>query len=408
MKVIFISGGLPTEVLDEYNEKYAKHKTRNIQQWWDYTFAKSLCKACGKDDFFAISFPPVSTFPSSKCLYHKQKEIIGEDGLKIFVPKTWNLPVIKQRNLSSAIYKAIKKIAKKFPNEDIVILTHCIYLQSAKPACKACKKFKNVKMCTIVPDLPEHLTGNALTGNKLLHKLFDRYTKMTLPYKYKFDGYVCFSKWQMEYLNKEKPFIVMEGFMDSTLFDKVESVRFEKPRIVYAGGVDLRYGIKELVDGFIASGISDGELWIYGNGDGESYVKDKTDKGVFYGGVVSREEMLKIEKSADLLVNPRPTMDEFSRCSFPSKLMEYMASGTPTLTSRLGCIEDEYFDKMNFIEEVSESGVKDGLLAVWCDREKAKEKAKNTVKFIREYKSADYQAQKVYEFLEREFKQNDI
>ena len=63
---------------------------------------------------------------------------------------------------------------------------------------------------------------------------------------------------------------------------------------------------------------------------------------------------------------------------------------------------------MNFIEEVSESGVKDGLLAVWCDREKAKEKAKNTVKFIREYKSADYQAQKVYEFLEREFKQNDI
>ena len=98
MKVIFISGGLPNEVLDEYNEKFAKQKTRNVQQWWDYTFSKSLQKASGKDSYFAISFPPVSTFPSSKCLYHKKREIIADDGMKIFVPGTWNVPIIKQRN----------------------------------------------------------------------------------------------------------------------------------------------------------------------------------------------------------------------------------------------------------------------------------------------------------------------
>jgi glycosyltransferase involved in cell wall biosynthesis len=400
VKVIFISGALPSETLELYNAKYAKRKVRNVQQWWDYTFATNLKNACGDENFYAISFPPVSTFPSSKCLYHKKRQINTKDGMKIFIPSTINLAYFKQKTLISSIKKTIRKIVKQNQNEDVVILTHCIYLQSAIPAKKA-KKYKNVKICTIVPDLPEHSTANALKQNKILRALYNHYTKKTLPYKYVFDGYVCFSRWQMEHLNKEKPFIVMEGFMDVDKFKGIEkcSDSNDKFNIVYAGGISYRYGIKELVDGFISANLKDAILTVYGDGDAVEYLKGKEEFGVYYGGLVSREEVLKIEKSASLLINPRPTTDEYSRCSFPSKLMEYMASGTPVLTTKLGCIEEEYYDKLYFIDNLSKEGVSKAISLVYSDYENAKMKGKKASEYIANYKNASCQAKKVYEFL---------
>lgn len=400
MKIIFISGALPNDILAEYDNKYAKKTQRNVQQWWDYSLAVQLRQQCGEENFFAISFPPVSTYPASKCLFHKARTVTTKDGFLIFLPRMCNLAGVRHINLMNTIYRKIRAIVKKFPEEKIVILTHCIYLQSAIPAHRA-KKFSKVEIYTIVPDLPEHATGQALNGHKLLKKLFSIYTKWTLPLKYKFDGYICFSKHQMEHLNKERPYMVMEGFIDCTMFDEVQPQEFAVPRIVYAGGVMYRYGMKELVEGFCKANIQGVELWIYGDGDAVDYIKGKESERVFYGGCVSRQEMLSIEKGAFMLVNPRPTEDEYSRCSFPSKLMEYMSSGTPVFTSRLGSIGEEYFDKMNFFEEISVDGIakalQDGMLHV----DELQSKAQLAKDYVKEYKNVVYQTERIYKFLGR-------
>lgn len=400
MKYVFISNASPWEVLNECEKKYAKHPMRFVQQWWDYSMASSIHKQIG-EDFYAISFPPVATFPSGKCLYFKSKNATDENGLTINYVSAVNLPIIKQWAQIKSVKRKLKTICKANKGEEIAIITHCIYLQSAKPSFEIRKKY-GAKVYTIVPDLPEHSTSVGFNGHSFLKKIFSMYSNMSQKFNKEFDGYICFAEPQMEHLNKEKPHIVMEGFIDTTLIDSIDKKEDCPNRIIYAGGLMYRYGIKELVDGFIKAAIPDAELYIYGKGEAEEYILGKEDKGVYYGGCLSREEVIAQEKGAFILVNPRPTDDEYSKCSFPSKLMEYMASGTPVLTSRLGCIGEEYYDKLNFIEEITADGIAKALISCFKNREELYEKSKLAAQYIKDYKNVSHQSKVIIDFINEE------
>ena len=168
--------------------------------------------------------------------------------------------------------------------------------------------------------------------------------------------------------------------------------------MVYAGGLHKAYGIDLLVDAFEQAELTGTQLWLFGQGDCVSYIQQKGNPSIIYKGVVDRETMISIEKSATLLVNPRPTTEEFSKCSFPSKLMEYMASGTPVLTSRLLCIGEEYFDKMYFFNDVSVQGLRQGLIDTLAASD-LKKRAASAAGYIREKKTALYQAQRILKFI---------
>ena len=75
-------------------------------------------------------------------------------------------------------------------------------------------------------------------------------------------------------------------------------------------------------------------------------------------------QIVEKEQEAALLVNPRPTHEEFVKYSFPSKTMEYMASGTPVLTTRLPGMPKEYYPYVDFIEEESADGIAAALRKV--------------------------------------------
>ena len=83
MKVIFVSNASSADTLNSYSQKYNKKPARYVQQWWDYSFASAMKKQLG-EDFIAISFPPVATYPSSKCIRHKERTLTDENGLEIF------------------------------------------------------------------------------------------------------------------------------------------------------------------------------------------------------------------------------------------------------------------------------------------------------------------------------------
>lgn len=397
MKYIWISNGVPAEELARCEKKYARHAMRFVQQWWDYSMGSALGQRLG-DDFYAISFPPVATFPSGKCLFYPARKVTDENGLTISLPSALNLPVLKQIWLILGIYAKLCRICKHNKGEDIAIVTHCIYPQSAIPSFWIRKRF-GAKVYTIVPDLPDHATSAAFTGHGFLKRIFGAFVSVSKKLNKKFDGYICFAEPQMAYLNRERPHIVMEGFMDTSLMDAIAPADPHPNRVMYAGGLMYRYGIRELVDGFIAADIPDAELYIYGEGEAKEYVMGKETSGVYYGGCLSREQVIAQEKSAFLLVNPRPTKDEYSKCSFPSKLMEYMASGTPVLTSRLGCIGEEYFDKMNFFDDITVDAVADALRYCFAHREPMYARAKQAAAYIRDYKNVNYQAGKIVKFI---------
>ena len=70
------------------------------------------------------------------------------------------------------------------------------------------------------------------------------------------------------------------------------------------------------------------------------------------------------ELKATLLVNPRFTTEKLTRYSFPSKNMEYMASGTPLLTTNLPGMPNEYHNYVFLFREETVDGYADAIRRV--------------------------------------------
>ena len=204
--------------------------------------------------------------------------------------------------------------------------------------------------------------------------------------------------------NPGKPYVVLEGHADITMKEKQPSLdRRDSPRTVfYAGGVSKQYGLGHLVEGFRLANIPNAQLHIYGPGDYVEELKQiaETDDRVFYGGMLMNREIIEKEMDATLLVNPRPTHEEYVKYSFPSKNMEYMASGTPVLTTNLPGMPKEYHPHVYLIEEESDSGVAQALKQVLANTdEELFRKGCAARKFVLEERNNLIQAGKILEML---------
>ena len=111
-------------------------------------------------------------------------------------------------------------------------------------------------------------------------------------------------------------------------------------------------------------------------------------------------EIVEKEQEATLLVNPRPTGEEYVKYSFPSKTMEYMASGTPVLTTVLPGMPKEYHPHVYLLEDESAEGIAESLKEVLSNTEEALfRKGAEARRFVLEQKNNVIQARKILDML---------
>ena len=254
-------------------------------------------------------------------------------------------------------------------------------------------KLRGLRTVGIITDLPDMLSGGGI------------YLKMANFVIRHCDAYVLLTEAMNDYIrNPGKPYVVLEGHADITMGEKTPSLdRKETPRIVfYAGGVSKQYGLGHLVEGFRMANLPNAKLHIYGPGE---YVKElkeiaESDDRVFYGGMLMNSQIIEKEMDATLLVNPRPTNEEYVKYSFPSKNMEYMASGTPVLTTKLPGMPREYEPHVYLIEEETDAGVAAALTAALShSEEELFQKGREARAFVLEQRNNVVQAAKILEML---------
>ena len=164
-----------------------------------------------------------------------------------------------------------------------------------------------------------------------------------------------------------------------------------------------QYGLENLVQGFQNANIPDAQLHIYGPGDYVDELKEiaRDDQRVVYGGMLLNSEIVDKEMEATLLVNPRPTQEAFVRYSFPSKTMEYMASGTPVLTTVLPGMPKEYYPYVYFIQDETPEGIAQALTNVMtCSDEELFHKGMEGRNFVLSQKNNVVQSEKIINMLE--------
>ena len=348
-----------------------------------------------KGDIYVVSGP----LPTKEKLIAEKNETVN--GIHYYHPSTLKAPFIGQ----ILEYYHCKRYIKRLITDNCVVICNAMDEFLTYAAIDVAKK-KNTPICGIVTDVPGFTSGAAQGRRGLKGYVLKLLLKKSIASVKKFDAYMLLAEAMNNIVNpKAMPHIVIEGMSDSNMFDIANNISDKTTPLtmMYAGGIHKQYGIKLLVESFLCINPIGWRLVVYGAGNYESELKElcKVNPNVDYRGLAPNEEVIMEQTKASLLLNPRPTDEEFVKYSFPSKTMECMASGTPLLTTHLPSMPPEYFPYVYFFEDETFDGFKKTLSRItMINREELHNKGQLAKRFILDNKNNIKQAQKLIEFLE--------
>ncbi len=396
MKIIYIGSFFPANKIEEIstNSKGYIDNAANNFQW---------ALIDGLNYYYPsielITLPVIGSFP-----FHYKKPVF-KSSIFTFNRKIahqiigfFNLPLIKHVSKYLNLYKILKKIDPKVSTTIIVYAMHSPFL-------KAVYKLKangyNIKICLIVPDLPQFMSDN-----KNILYLFFKYIDSIYLKKYlkAVDSFVFLSDQMVDFVEvNDKPWVRVEGIFspsnEITIVDKEH-----KKIILYTGSLTKIYGIKNLVDAFLSIEGEDYQLWICGEGDYKNEIINRSiiDKRIKYFGQLAFNEVRNLQKRATVLVNPRTSNADYTKYSFPSKTMEYLASGTPCIMHRLPAIPYEYLPFIFIAEREDAEGLKAKIVEVCnMDEQHLVNFGAKASEFILNNKNPQSQVKKIFDMINK-------
>ena len=350
MNVIFLGGIFPSELKDTItaNSMGPMANANNALQWALVSGLGQLCKSLE-----VVALPQVGAYPRRyKSLFVDGQRVAFPNGVKGESVGFFNLAGVKHWSRYRGALRALTSRIEQTPAAPPVLIIYDLHAPFLKAATAVKKRYPGVAICVVVPDLPG-FTGGATS---VLHKMFYHIEGRSRAASYDaIDSYVLLSKHMVELLPVgERPWVVVEGIFDSVSSDaSPDAPRDPELRTVfYSGALDRRNGLPELLDAFRRIAGKNYRLVLCGDGDMRDDVQAaaSADSRIIFKGQIARSEVLALQRQATLLVNPRPPDAEFTRYSFPSKTMEYLASGVPVLMHQLEGVPDEYYEHCYCIE----------------------------------------------------------
>ena len=385
-KIIYASSAMREEDFSDLFKNAAKIPGQQAQK-----FNRLMIKGFAKNgaDVYVISSPPINKSNCSariKLLGKKKTGGVCYRYLPIF-----NFQGIKNVIvlISSFLHTFFGAIGK-----DAAIVCDVLNISVAMGAVNAGRLLR--KRCVgIVTDIPELMvTGHTDKMVKYCYKIIGKCT-----------DYVFLTDAMNDRLNPEnKPYTIVEGVCDEDLDYDSSPVTGKRPSALYAGLLDAEYGVKSMVEAFLQAEIPNSALHICGNGPYVEELKQiaASHDNIVYHGILLNKDVITLEKQVSLLVNPRPSVGEFTKFSFPSKNMEYMTSGTPVLATKLPGIPDEYYNYIyTFLGETVEEMAQSFKDILSLPQESLTEKGLQAYKFVTEHKNSQAQAKKVLDLINK-------
>lgn len=313
-----------------------------------------------------------------------------------------NNKYINRLNCKKAMLEAADKWCNtRYKGEGVIVFVYSMRSAPMATACRIKEKIPQAKIYLIITDLPQFMDLGQSRLKAALKKIdWISIKKM----QKKFDGFILYAEKMADYLEVPSgKWILMEGSYDTSEQRVITAER--KKAVMYSGKLDEQYGIKMLVDAFMSISEPDVELWLTGGGNAESYIQECAKKDTrikFYGFLPSREDVLRKQAEASLLINMRLPSEPASGYCFPSKLFEYMATGTPVLSFDIAGIPREFLKYLFIVKEENKKALAKAIAeTLKLDRKALKERGNAAREFIVNEKNTNTQCMKMWEFVNR-------
>jgi hypothetical protein len=160
----------------------------------------------------------------------------------------------------------------------------------------------------------------------------------------------------------KKPHFLFAGLVEEP---KSDHRLFPEGSYLYFGGALLaRYGVLNLIEAYNET-APDYDLVLAGHEKPSDQFQELIAKNprIHFLGQVSKRENYDLESHAALLVNPRPYDAKLDQESIPSKLLEYLATPTPILSTIHTALQKEFPSDVNWLSDSSFAGIKAFFLA---------------------------------------------
>lgn len=307
---------------------------------------------------------------------------------------------INRVNCKKAMLKAADEWCKtRYKGSDVIVFVYSMRSAPMATACRIKEKIPQAKIYLIITDLPQFMDLGQSRVKAALKKIdWQSIKKM----QKKFDGFILYAEKMAGYLEiPSNKWILMEGSYDTA--EQITAVKEKKKAVMYSGKLDEQYGIKMLVDAFMSIQDSDIELWITGGGNTEGYIKacaKKDNRIKFYGFLPSRQDVLQKQAEASLLVNMRLPSELASGYCFPSKLFEYMATGTPVLSFDIAGIPREYLQYLYVVKQETVDALAKAIEeTLSLDEASLQEQGNGAREFVINEKNTKTQCSKMWKFV---------
>ena len=319
-----------------------------------------------------------------------------------------NLKGLETYIKSVRIYRFAKRwYGQAQENRNLLFYSH--YAGFMRAAGKLKKKLPGLTLTCLVTDMNELDERKDLQGFKGKLKGLPRKIMIDTTYKnLKYiDSFVLLADKMKEPLKVgDRPYVVVEGIANTQLAQEGSAPagedRFPKTenefRVVYTGTLHKRYGSVMLTEAF--SRITDKAIHLYlcGDGDGREEVKANAQKNpnVHYLGVLKHEDAIRLQASADLLVNSMPEFGIHTALSFPSKTMEYMILGKPVACFKVRGIPDEYDGYLDYFEEETPQAMAEKIMQLKAKGQEAlAQMGRKNQEFVLAHKNPKTQVAKI-------------
>lgn len=318
-----------------------------------------------RGDISLVTVLPVANYPLGCSQLNFQTKDITKNHKEL---GGLNVPflkhVIRYKKIKSELdfwYSQVKTVEEK------VIFIYDLYLPFLKAAIAIKKKYPDLKIIIIIPDLTGSLSIE-YDSFSLLTKIYkNNQSKQLYKLLKKLDGFIVLTEFMIEALSLEdKPYLRIEGVVDSVAtlpdFDKKK----ESFDLLYAGELSHNVGLQDLLSAMAMLRESPYRLHICGRGELETLIKLEAEKNrnLVYHGFLVGQQMKKLENEIDFYINPRKENGKYTKYSFPSKNLEALKQGKPLIAHKLEGIPREYDSVIYYPNDNSVESLRDKILEV--------------------------------------------
>ncbi|QKH35952.1 glycosyltransferase [Achromobacter pestifer] len=354
-----------------------------------------------------IGLYPARIFPRNRTVLLKAFKGVDAHGQQAQAVGYINMPFLSHMSRTISILSAGWRCLRQKRERPSAILVYSLHTPLVLSAAILSKWFR-IPFYIYVPDLPQYMNVG-VKRSRLFNFLKRIDTSLVLSLSDRATGIIGITSELVQSRPSwsGKRTAVLEGVAEASDApdeaqkqhdsETLNKYGLTKGFVFYAGGLAEPYGVGILIEAVKQLG-GQVHLVLCGAGSMNAAVRRAASEHpqIHYLGSIPPEDVKALSRSASFLVNARIPGDAYLQYSFPSKLLEYMATGVPVVSSRLPGIPQEYYAHLLVLDDVTAEGLAECLRSnAGVNYGAAQLSAQGAAAFCRQHKTALQQGKKL-------------